>query len=140
MIRAELTRLFPGIELNSAQRRAIDRAQNPADVAASLAIQARDIRRMFDDMVGPGIATDADVLARMTVDQAISGFGSMSLDWLLQPLGPSRAFELGRASNDYWAGLYRQYIGAVDPEGHAWWSERGEAWFAEAAKRDGTIR
>jgi hypothetical protein len=128
LILTELNRLFPGTELTSAQRRAIDRAQNPADVAASLKTQARDIRRMFDDMVGPGIATDADVLARMTVDQAISGFGSMSLDWLLQPLGPSRAFELGQATGLI-PTLYREELGrAADDAGAAFWVE---AWTAQ---------
>lgn len=80
MIEAELSRLFPGVELTSAQRRAIAKAQNPADVAASLKTQARDIRRMFDQMVGPGIATDADVVARLSLDRAIGSFGDMSLD------------------------------------------------------------
>lgn len=123
MIAVELARLFPGVELTSAQKRAIAKAQNPADVAASLANQARDIRRMFDDMVGPGIATDADVLARMSLDHAISGFGSMSLDWLLQPLGPSRAFELGQATG-FIPTLYREQLGREpDDAGEAFWSE-----------------
>jgi hypothetical protein len=116
---AEMERLFPGHTLTRAQVRAAERADNPADVAASLKVQARDIRKMFDHHLGKGVAADADVIARMDLSTAIGGFGNMSLGWLLQPLGVERAFELGqRASKDTVATLYRDILGRwPDAEG-----------------------
>lgn len=124
MIEAELKRLFPDIELTDAQVRAAERADNPADVAASLKVQARDIRKMFDEQLGKGIATDADVVARMNLSTPIGGFGNMSLGWLLRPLGVERAFELGQATG-FMQTLYRQELGREpDAAGLAWWQNR----------------
>lgn len=132
---AEMGRLFPGHELTRAQIRAAERADNPTDVAASLIVQASDIRRMFDDRLGKGIATDADVIARMDLTTAIGGYGNMSLGWLMEPIGVERAFELGQASGDWWAWLYRKYLHrAPDKAGLDWWKGRVEQLFKDSVR------
>lgn len=132
---AEMGRLFPDHTLTRAQVRAAERPDNPADVAASLKVQARDIRKMFDDRLGKGIAADADVIARMDLTTAIGGFGNMSLAWLMEPLGVERAFELGQASNDYWGGLYRKHLRRnPDAAGLNWWKGRVERLFKDSIR------
>ena len=41
---------------------------------------------------------------------------------------------------DFWEALYLKHIGEIHSEGLAWWRKQGEAWFVEAAQRDGTLK
>jgi len=130
----EFRRLFPSVEVTRQIEHAADRADDPQAVAQALEGQASGWRDQFDRALGPGVATEADVAARVSLSSTSDSVGHMSLETLLYPLGYERAFELGQATGLI-PTLYREELGREpDAAGEAFWRETWTAQFRAGIK------